>query len=373
MTVKDFLENDYFMLLMLIKDDETKKYWELYLEKHPGDRANFEAAKAEFSNVKFNSERLSSDNRELLHQRIFKNSREVKVVKIRKARKFYYVAAACTLVFVFLGIYFTSEKLEVQQILVEKGTSDTSIQLITKDKTFSLPNNEVLTVSETGITNGEGENLETNTENSFNTLKVPFGKRSELVLADGSKLWVNSGSTVRFPSKFNTENRTIYVEGEIYIEVFKDKSKPFKVETSRFDVDVYGTTFDVKAYENSNDQRVVLVEGSVGVSTIDNMEADMVPNESLDISSSRLVKNNVDTEIYTSWKNGYLIFDNTPIKSILLELSRYYNVSFSDVENDLKRETCTGKIYLSSNLEDVLETLSTLSNNAFKIKNNDTN
>ncbi|MDN3667188.1 FecR family protein [Algibacter miyuki] len=371
MTVKDFLENDYFMLLMLIKDDETKKYWELYLDKHPGDRANFEAAKVEFSNVKFNSERLSSDNRELLHQRIFENSN--KVVRTHKLRKFYYVAAACALIFVFLGIYSTSDELEVQQIIVEKATTDTSIQLITKDKTFSLPNNEVLTVSETGITNAEGENLETNTENSFNTLKVPFGKRSELVLADGSKLWVNSGSTVRFPSKFNTDNRTIHVEGEIYIEVFKDKTKPFKVETSRFDVNVYGTTFDVKAYENSNDQRVVLVEGSVGVSTIDNMEADMVPNESLDISSSQLVKKNVDTEMYTSWKNGYLIFDDTPIESILLELSRYYNVSFSNVENDLKGESCTGKIYLSSNLEDVLETLSTLSNNTFKIQNNDTN
>lgn len=114
---------------------------------------------------------------------------------------------------------------------------------------------------------------------------------------------------------------------------------------------------------------MVLVEGSVGVTTQDNMEARMLPNESLEITTSKLIKKKVNTEMHTSWKNGYLLLDDTPIETILLELSRYYNVAFLDSEKELTGKTCTGKIYLSTNIEDVLETLSILSNSHFKIEN----
>ena len=152
------------------------------------------------------------------------------------------------------------------------------------------------------------------------------------------------------------------------MEVSKNELKPFIVKTTQFNVQVYGTSFDINAYRDASTQRVVLVEGSVGVFAVNNMEATMFPNESLEITPSQLIKKTVNTEIYTSWKNGYLIFEKTPVETILFELSRYYNIKFLDTQKQLTGKTWTGKIYLSSNLNDVLETLSILSNSSFKIK-----
>lgn len=365
MTVKDFLENDQFIFFMLSKDAESKKYWKSYLSEHPDDKQNFESAMEAFRKIKFKTEYLPMQERKILYDRIFNSSAKPFIRKRRKFRK-YYVTAACILVFLSLGIYTTHKQTKATEIVVAKSKEET-IQLIAGHKTFTIANNEVLTVSSEGVLNSKGETLKVSDTATYNILKVPFGKRSELVLSDGSKLWINSGSTVKFPSIFTSTVRTIYLDGEIYIEVSKNNLKPFNVRTAKFNVDVYGTTFNVKAYTDATDQRVVLVEGSVGVSTRGNMKAHLMPDESLEITTSQLVKSKVDTEVYTSWKNGYLIFSDTPIEKVLLELSRYYNVSFLDTDQELIGKTCTGKIYLSANLNDVLETLSILSNSSYKI------
>lgn len=369
MNIKDFLENKIFIFYMLTKETKSEAYWDSYLKEHPEDIGHFESAKQAFKKMKFQDQNIKPADRELLFQRIFKKSPRPTLSRFSK----YYLPAACVLFFLCLGIYTLIPPSEGTKIVVAKSTNLKTIELTTGNETFLLSNNTVLTVNEDGIKNEQGKSLKGTQSKTINTLKVPFGKRSKLVLADGSKLWLNSGSTVKFPSKFKDSLRTIYVEGEIYIEVAKNKLKPFKVETSKFNVNVYGTTFDVKAYKNKRDQRVVLVEGSVGVSTSNQMEAKMVPNEVLDISETKLSKQTVNTEGYTSWKNGYLIYNDTPMETVLLELSRYYNVSFLDTEQGLNGKTCTGKIYLSSSLEDVLETLSTLSNSSFVVKNNTPN
>lgn len=370
MTVKDFLENEDFILFMLIKDSESLKHWESYLDKHPEDKVYFESAKNAFKKMHFDVKLLERKDRDLLYNRIFDSSKKNKIIKIRKRRRLYTAVAACILIFILFRIYKSTPQ-KAAEILVEQPVIEPKIELITSGETITLENNQILTVSQEGVINTKDEKLQGSDATTYNILKVPFGKRSELILADGSKLWVNSGSIVKFPSKFNDNKRTIYLEGEIYIEVTKDSLKPFHVETSNFNVNVYGTTFNVKAYKNSTEeQKVVLVEGSVGVATIDNMKATMTPNESLEITASKLVKENVDTEIYTSWKNGYLIFDNKPLEGVLIELSRYYNVTFLAPDKELINKRCTGKIYLSSNLNDVLETISTLSGSSFKMKKN---
>ncbi|MBO3096832.1 FecR family protein [Gelidibacter pelagius] len=368
MTVEDFLENDVFIFYMLTKDPDSVCYWEKHLKNHPEDNSNFEKAVAILNTVKVNKEFIPSEDRKHLHNRIFKEPATHNIIKRRKRRKSLFVATAVVFVFLSLGIFTTLNQPKDFEVLVEKSNEKLPVQLITNNKTFLFSDNEVLTVKEEGVINLQGENIELSDTTTYNILKVPFGKRSELVLADGSKLWINSGSTVKFPSKFNDSTRNVYIEGEIYIEVSKNQLKPFIVNTSNFDVNVYGTAFNVKAYEGSENQRVVLVEGSVNVTAQNDMSSLMTPNESLEITPSQLVKKGVDPKFYTSWKNGYLEFDETPIEDVLLELSRYYNVTFLETENEFIGKTCTGKIYLSSNLRDVLETLSTLSNTSFKVK-----
>lgn len=368
MTEKDFLENDVFIFYILSKDPDSASYWEKHLRNYPEDKSNFEKAVKKFKMVKLNKESIPSDERKNLHNRIFKKPSVYSVIKKRKRKRS--LLAATTLVVFFLSIafYTTLKQPKNFEVLVEESTENLPIQLIVNNQTFLFSDSEVLTVKEEGVISLEGENVELSDTTSYNILKVPFGKRSELVLADGSKLWINSGSTVKFPSKFNNTSRNIYIEGEIYIEVSKDQLKPFRVKTSNFDVNVYGTAFNVKAYEGSENQRVVLVDGSVGVTAQNDMSSLMVPNESLEITPSQLVKKTINPKFYTSWKNGYLEFDETPIENVLLELSRYYNVTFLETQNEFIGKTCTGKIYLSSNLNDVLKTLSILSSTSFKVK-----
>jgi len=368
MTTKDFLENDHFIFYMLTKDSKSIEYWESYLKEYPEDRLAFEKAQGAFKTIKVVDKKLEANERKALQHEIFKSAitRRERTKKTRIKR--IYFAAASVLLFLFFGVYSMFKSTQTPEILVEKPSSADTIELITENKVFSLSNNEVLTINESGITNSKGEHIKINDKLALNTLKVPFGQRTELILPDSSKLWVNSGSLIKFPSKFNGNKRHIFLEGEIFIEVSKDQTKPFTVETPMFNVNVYGTTFNVKAYKNATEQRVVLVEGSVGVTAKGFKEGKMLPGESIEVTKTGLVKKNVDTELYTSWKNGYLIFNETPIEAILLELSRYYNITFTDIHKELEGRTCTGKIYLSEHLDDVLETLSVLSKSSFKIK-----
>lgn len=368
MTENEFLENDVFIFYMLLKDPDSVKYWDKYLKNHPEDTSNFESAVATFNSVKISRIDMPSQERQYLHHRIF-NTLPVRTIKRkRKLQRSLFAAAALVLVFMSLGIYTTLQEPKDYVVLVEESTENLPVELIINNKTFLLSDHDVLTVKEEGVISTEGEKVELSDTPASNILKVPFGKRSELILADGSKLWINSGSTVKFPTKFDDDSRTIEIDGEIFIEVSKNQLKPFKVQTSNFDVKVYGTAFNVKAYQDSEDQRVVLVEGAVSVTAQNDMSSLMDPNESLEITPSQLVKKTVDPKVFTSWKNGYLEFDETPIENVLLELSRYYNVTFLETQNEFIGKTCTGKIYLSSNLKDVLETLSILSNTSFKVK-----
>ncbi|MBA6152382.1 FecR family protein [Gelidibacter maritimus] len=368
MTVKDFLENDLFIFYMLTKDPDAITYWDKYLKNHPEDKTNFEKALAAFKTVKVNKKRMSLEERKHLHNRIFINKAKPIVVTRRRRKRSLLAATVAVLVFMTIGIYTTLKHPKDFEVVVEESTERLPVRLITNNKTYLFSDNEVLTVKEEGVLSLQGEHIELNDTTTSIVLKVPYGKRSELVLADGSKLWINSGSTVKFPSKFNDSSRNIFIEGEIFIDVSKNQWQPFTVSTSNFDVNVYGTAFNVKAYEDSENQRVVLVEGAVSVISHNDLSASMMPNESLEITPSQMVKKTVDPRFYTSWKNGYLEFDETPIEDVLLELSRYYNVTFLETQNEFVDKTCTGKIYLSSNLEDVLETLSVLSSTSFKVK-----
>ena len=165
-----------------------------------------------------------------------------------------------------------------------------------------------------------------------NKLIVPYGKRSSLTLADGSKIWLNSGSTLTFPGQFDDTKREIeLISGELYVEVAPDKNKPFYVHTSDYDVKVYGTKLNVSSYSKSPSS-VVLVEGSVGLKPSTRKELILSPNERtvlLEDGSIRTQK--VDVSLFVSWKDGYITYDNTPINEVLRQIGRYYNLFFNSM------------------------------------------
>lgn len=369
MNEKEFLKDKAFISYMLTKDPDSVKYWDTYLCNHPHDKSSFEKAKKTFKKIRFKSSSLSINERDSLYLKILNKQVKKKSVIRKRALFKTSLAVAASVLIVFLFTTYKTDNTDLKSTIYVKQASEShEIELITNHKSYTLASNETLNVTKDGEINLGTDVIKNTSETSYNTLKVPYGKRTQITLVDGSKLWVNAGTTVKFPSSFNDSNRSIYVDGEIYIEVAKDKSKPFIVKTSDFDIKVYGTIFDLKAYENSTSKQVFLFEGSVSVSNQNN-ELMMIPNELVEIKEDKLTKKKFVSEDYNSWRKGYLTFKDRPLQDILTELTRYYNVSFSEISEKSQNNKCTGKIYLSTNLNDVLETLSILSGTEFEMDN----
>lgn len=189
----------------------------------------------------------------------------------------------------------------------------------------------------------------------YNQLIVPKGKYSRLVLADGSSLYVNAGTKIVYPNRFNEKKREIYVDGEVFIDVKPDESRPFIVKTSTFDIRVLGTAFNVNAYKDMSKAEVVLLRGEVAVKDCDNKEIRIQPNELLDLEKGLVVdKRTVNAADYMAWTQGRLPLAGKNIRDILHKLSLYYGVEL-DYESWLDKYPLHGTIDLSVPLDKVLE------------------
>lgn len=200
------------------------------------------------------------------------------------------------------------------------------------------------------------EKTEEEKEN-YNQLIVPKGKRSFLVLADGSKLWVNAGTKVIYPVKFLRNKREIFVEGEVYLEVFHNEKSPFTIRTDKFDVQVLGTTFNINAYKNW-EASVVLVEGSINIKDTQSNSIKLSPNELISITEKGIgKKQNVNAKDYISWIDGLLILYSEPVGKVFDKLSLYYGTKI--IYNDAVKDfPLSGKIDLKDDLKEVLRLIS---------------
>ena len=191
----------------------------------------------------------------------------------------------------------------------------------------------------------------------YNQLIVPKGRRSMIVLADNSKMWINSGSKVIYPRAFKGDRREIFVEGEVYLKVSRDESKPFIVNTSAFDVEVLGTSFNVSAYKGDAHASVVLVEGAVDVKDAADKHVLMQPNERVQLDEAgELKKETVNALDYIHWVDGVWILNGKPLKEVLAYLSEYYGQKIV-CDPSIADEAFYGKLFLNEELEKVLESI----------------
>jgi transmembrane sensor len=167
----------------------------------------------------------------------------------------------------------------------------------------------------------------------YNEVFAAYGTRSVLTLADGSKVWLNSGSRLTYPDKFINHQRIVKLVGEAYFEVHSDKSQPFIVETKSVSVTATGTKFNVQAYTKNDKISVSLASGKVAVKKLNyannnSVIADLTPNQNLiydQVSNQKMIKNE-DVYRYIAWKDGKLIFRNESLSEIALKISHLYNV-----------------------------------------------
>lgn len=202
--------------------------------------------------------------------------------------------------------------------------------------------------------------------NSFNTLSTPTGGQYNIVLADGTKVFLNAVSSIKYPTQFNGDQRVVELEGEAYFEVAKDKSKPFIVKSDKQTIEVLGTHFNVHAYNNEAAVKTTLLEGSVAVSS-KNQKAILKPGQQSNISdNAKIAIREVDTEAAIAWKNGRFKFDNADLKSVMKQLERWYGIKV-EYRGDVSDVRFNGGTFRNKNLSEVLKVLE-LSNIKFKVE-----
>ncbi|MEB0250185.1 FecR domain-containing protein, partial [Mucilaginibacter sp. 5B2] len=162
---------------------------------------------------------------------------------------------------------------------------------------------------------------------SINTISTPRGGQYQVVLPDGTQVWLNSASSLTFPTRFTGRSRQVKITGEAYFEVTKNTLMPFKVKTNRADIEVLGTHFNVMAYDDEVIMKTTLLEGAVSI-TSGTFSARLKPGQQAQIKSSGQNKiiNDVDVDDETAWKNGIFQFREVGIDAILRQAARWYDV-----------------------------------------------
>ncbi len=202
--------------------------------------------------------------------------------------------------------------------------------------------------------------------NAMAQVMIPFGKRSNIVLSDGTKVWLNAGSRLIFPQKFSGKNRKVFLKGEAFFDVFKNKEIPFIVNTDNINVTVCGTQFNVRNNDPDQEIEVVLVEGAVnlkenGPLNLLAKEIMLIPNQKAIYNKAdkkTSVESNVDVAYYVSWKEGLLEFNRESIVNVFKKLSRFYNVSFVTENSVELNRKISGKLDLKESLEEVMKVIS---------------
>lgn len=191
-------------------------------------------------------------------------------------------------------------------------------------------------------------------------IHVPTGQHVEIMLADGSKVWLNSGSTLTFPSKFNGKKRMVELDGEGFFEVKSDKEHPFIVSTSKYQVKAVGTSFNIYDYQDSPQFEAALLNGKVEVTTNAKKSSVVIltPNQRAALCQGVLKVKSIENANNYLWRKGILYF-NEPLLEVFDKLQEYYDIEFQIRNSSLTRKSpyCTGKFRAKDGLEHIIRVL----------------
>ena len=247
----------------------------------------------------------------------------------------------------------------------EVAMGNVSRQLEEKDGTSVV-------VSETGrisYQSAEGKGgITKDTARVMNRLVIPRGGEFNLTLSDGTHVWLNAETELRYPVQFNGKERVVYLKGEAYFEVSKNKEKPFLVQVDDMSVKVYGTEFNVNTYNNIE---TVLVTGSVSMNQ-GGKEVLLKPNQKgvFDQVSGKITVADVDVLAYVSWKNGDFIFRNESLNSIMDKLSRWYGLEVLYQDARLQNVRLSGNLKRYKDVRELFVSFEKISDARFKVQGN---
>ena len=285
------------------------------------------------------------------------------------------IAAGIMLLF-SLSIFFLQESPEVKPVTeIEPGykkatltlSDGTSWDIRETAKVIQVKDSE-LKVDSSGLSVFSDTTDTSQKETQYHTLSVPRGGEYNLTLSDGTQVWLNSESELRFPTPFGANNRTVYCKGEVYFNVTRNPNSPFIVKLDKGEITVLGTEFCTSDYESSVVE-VTLVTGKVRFKAENGDSVSLTPSQHLiyNTTTDSISVTTVDTRIYTAWKDNLFCFEDETLENIMQTLARWYNVNIQFESEDLKRRHFSGTIEKYSEIKSFLELFETGTNIKFDI------
>ncbi|WP_295767181.1 FecR family protein [uncultured Mucilaginibacter sp.] len=303
---------------------------------------------------------------------------------------FRWVIAASLLVFLSVGLVVLFNK-EQKQVTVadhfaQKTAVKTAITPGSNKAILILANGNMVDLdgSDKGLVSKQGAaevrklskgklvyNAEPKAKNgsqvAYNTIATPRGGQYQLTLADGTMVWLNAASSLKFPTTFSGKERLVELTGEAYFEVAKNKSMPFKVVANGVNVNVLGTHFNVMAYQDESVVKTTLLEGSVRLEK-DEITAMLIPGEQglIKQGGNAFKVREVKVDDIVAWKNGLFSFENENIRTIMRQVSRWYDVDI-DYEGQLSKQNFGGSVSRFKDISYLLKTLELTGTVHFKV------
>ncbi len=361
-TTEDFVLDKAFSVWVLNPDKENGLFWEKLIREHPEKTDQIKNAKLIIKSLQPMEPEVTEQQLNKILQNIKTHPKSIKLVRFKWVK----YAAGIVLLLAIGGLIWISVQTK-DQFLLEAGIESTlkgkvilangaTREFDTEQTTIKQSSSGELTINNDTITIQPGKvNL------AMNRIIIPYGKRSDILLSDGTHIWLNSGSQLSYPVKFKTDSREVYLSGEAFFDVKSNPDKPFFVITRDIKIKVTGTSFNVTSYDEDNTTQTVLVKGRItaGKNKLFAKSMELFPGERLTYykGNESLARDKVDVRLYDSWVNGYLIFDNIAITEIYRKLERYYNQPVVRIEGD-EKITFSGKLDLKNNIKDVLENIS---------------
>jgi ferric-dicitrate binding protein FerR (iron transport regulator) len=366
-TGEELLQDDFFILSMTHPTESTDAFWRKLLENGDINIEDYRFARDFVESVQVRSETIREDEKETLWENIEARNRNFQKKRQKRRRTLFYLSAVASvaLLVTFGFLFFRSEtagnnhRTRIEEIKAPDIQAEKIQLVLTGDEAVSLEGKEAeITYNEHGIEiNKQATELKkekTGNAIEYNQLIVPRGKRSTLTLADGTQMWVNASTRVVYPVTFDKRQREIYVDGEIFLDVAHRDGCPFVVKTKTFNAEVLGTSFNVMAYENDEEKKLVLVSGNVRIHAGDAKDIVLSPSEMFTSVNGSVQVQTVQTEYYTSWKCGVYRYESESLSAILKRLSHYYGHEIV-YDSQIASMKCSGKLDLKDDLGDVLK------------------
>jgi transmembrane sensor len=321
-----------------------------------------------------------------LHHRIMGSiEKQVKIVKFpaNRNRKWMAIAASMLLIASF-SFYFYTSKLDrsgqheiVYANDVAPGKNGATLTLANGQQILindALAGN-IATQSGVKISKtADGQLVYEITDNgdgklAYNTLSTTRGQQTQVKLPDGTIVFLNAESALKYPTSFaQTKNRLVSLIGEAYFEVAKDKLHPFVVEADQQTVEVLGTTFNINSYTDETAVKTTLLEGSVKILNLNSKSASLLkPGEQSIINAEKTEIKPVETDDVVAWKKGYFMFNNETLENIMKKVSRWYDVEVIYRDNSFKKKTFFGSVSRFDNVSELLKLLQKTEGATFEI------